>query len=96
MSTCAKKHSGGAEVRFGRLLTRSDEVRAFTAAKRGRWGVPKTRLLLSAAILVGLAGAVVVVLRCGLGRIGLEAILGSHQQGERLTIEPCVAPDWPR
>ena len=29
-------------------------------------------------------------------RVGLEAILGFHKRGERLRIEPCVAPDWPR
>ena len=29
-------------------------------------------------------------------RVGLEAILGFHKRGDRLRIEPCVAPDWPR
>ena len=29
-------------------------------------------------------------------RVGLEAILGFHKRGDRLKIEPCVAPDWPR
>jgi cellobiose phosphorylase len=29
-------------------------------------------------------------------RVGLEAILGFRRRGERLKIEPCVAPDWPR
>ena len=28
-------------------------------------------------------------------RVGLEAILGFRRQGDRLKIEPCVAPDWP-
>jgi cellobiose phosphorylase len=30
-----------------------------------------------------------------LGNAGLEAILGFHRRGDRLKIEPCVAPDWP-
>ena len=29
-------------------------------------------------------------------RVGLEAILGFHKRGDRLRIDPCVAPDWPR
>ena len=29
-------------------------------------------------------------------RVGLEAILGFRRRGDRLKIEPCVAPDWPR
>jgi cellobiose phosphorylase len=29
-------------------------------------------------------------------RVGLEAILGFRQRGDRLTIDPCIAPDWPR
>ncbi len=29
-------------------------------------------------------------------RVGIEAILGFHRQGDRLRIEPNVAPDWPR
>jgi cellobiose phosphorylase len=29
-------------------------------------------------------------------RVGLEAILGFRRRGDRLRIEPCVAPDWPR
>ena len=29
-------------------------------------------------------------------RVGLEAILGFHKRGDRVRIEPCVAPDWPR
>jgi cellobiose phosphorylase len=29
-------------------------------------------------------------------RVGLEAILGFRIRGDRLRIEPCVAPDWPR
>ena len=29
-------------------------------------------------------------------RVGLEAILGFRRRGDRLMIEPCVAPDWPR
>ena len=28
-------------------------------------------------------------------RVGLEAILGFRRRGDRLRIEPCVAPDWP-
>ena len=28
-------------------------------------------------------------------RVGLEAILGFRRRGDRLKIEPCVAPDWP-
>ena len=28
-------------------------------------------------------------------RVGLEAILGFRLRGDRLKIEPCVAPDWP-
>jgi cellobiose phosphorylase len=28
-------------------------------------------------------------------RVGLEAILGFHKQGDHLRIDPCVAPDWP-
>jgi cyclic beta-1,2-glucan synthetase len=28
-------------------------------------------------------------------RVGLEAILGFHQRGNRLEIKPCVPPDWP-
>ena len=29
-------------------------------------------------------------------RVGLEAILGFHKREDRLRIDPCVAPDWPR
>ena len=29
-------------------------------------------------------------------RVGLEAILGFRRRGDRLMIEPCVAPDWRR
>ena len=29
-------------------------------------------------------------------RVGLEAILGFHKRGDRVRIDPCVAPDWPR
>ena len=29
-------------------------------------------------------------------RVGLEAILGFRRRGDRLTIDPCVAPKWPR
>ena len=28
-------------------------------------------------------------------RVGLEAILGLHRQGDKLLIQPCVPPDWP-
>ena len=28
-------------------------------------------------------------------RVGLESILGFRRRGDRLRIEPCVAPDWP-
>jgi cellobiose phosphorylase len=29
-------------------------------------------------------------------RVGLEAILGFRKRGDRVRIDPCVAPDWPR
>jgi cellobiose phosphorylase len=29
-------------------------------------------------------------------RVGLEAILGFHQRGNQLEIEPCIPPGWPR
>ena len=29
-------------------------------------------------------------------RVGLEAILGFHKREDRMRIDPCVAPDWPR
>jgi cellobiose phosphorylase len=29
-------------------------------------------------------------------RVGVEAILGFHKPGDRLWIDPCVAPDWRR
>jgi len=28
-------------------------------------------------------------------RVGLEAILGLHRQGDKLLFKPCVPPDWP-
>jgi len=32
----------------------------------------------------------------GTGEPYIEAILGFRRRGDRLKIEPCVAPDWPR
>jgi cyclic beta-1,2-glucan synthetase len=28
-------------------------------------------------------------------RVGLESILGLHRQGGKLSIKPCIPPDWP-
>ena len=44
----------------------------------------------------GAVGRGTPALPAWLYRVGLEAILGFHKRGDRLRIDPCVAPDWPR